>query len=153
MSKELHPNILPINDNADSGFLFMQKSYDETVDLLTSATDYFRSYGSRERLGLTRQERMIYTLAMSMITIQLTSVLGWLMAQKAVTNGEITAQEAVQENYRLQHIEGFSFKETEEAFHILSQPMNQLLKKSQMLYERIKRLEASVVARTPVASD
>lgn len=153
MKEDLNRKVISIGVENSGSFTFLQKSYDETVELLAAVTEYFKRYGKRDRFGLTQHERIVYTVAMSTITVQLTSVLSWLLAQKAVEKGEITAVEARSERYRLQHIEGYTREEEDTVFEILNNPIPQMLKRSAALYGRIKRLEQSMDARTPEMAD
>lgn len=127
--------------SSDGRYLFLQKTYDETLQMLEGVTAYFQANGKRDRFNLSAEDRIKYTVAMSVVTIQLTSVMSWLMAWKAVEAEEITPEQALSDKYCLQTV-------LIEYEHInltqLKAPIPQFLDKSIALYRRIQRLEQSM---------
>lgn len=131
-------------------FVFLQKNYDETLSLLQQCGNYLEYRGKYERIAMDVEERVLYTIATSHITVQLTSVLSWLMAWKAVEAGEINQNDLTLEKYRLQNIHPLT-EEQMDMFKKLAQPIPDLVTASSMLYMRMKRLEETMLNRESLA--
>lgn len=125
-------------------FVFLQRNYDETLSLLQQCGNYLEYRGKYERIAMDIEERVLYTIATSHITVQLTSVLSWLMAWKAVEAGEIDIDELCTEKYRLQEIHPLTDDQIK-MFTDLAQPIPNLVQASTMLYMRMRRLERSML--------
>jgi regulator of CtrA degradation len=76
------------------------------------------------------------------VTARLSHIMAWLLAQKAVQAGEITARAAA-ETYRLSE-DDICLLETETGFDELPVGLRDLLHKSRALYVRVTRLDALV---------
>lgn len=132
----------PKTDNKDV-FRFLKKSYDEALELLVYARDYFEKNGHREIELLGRNDQLIYTLAISTVTTQLTSVMSWLMMCRAIENGEIKARKISREIFCVPEY-NLGVHEKDACFKPLSKASRDILAKSCNLYNRIKRMEDSV---------
>ena len=76
---------------------FIDKAYQEASDLLVEARDYVAGRSSAPAdQALSPADRLRLTQALSRVTRQLTEVMAWLLVQKAVAAGQITAAEAVE---------------------------------------------------------
>jgi len=131
---------------SEGRFVFLQKNYDETLALLQQCGNYLEYRGKYERIAMDVEERVLYTIATSHITVQLTSVLSWLMAWKAVESGEIAQSDLKLEKYRLQNIHPLTADQMD-MFKKLAQPIPGLVEASSMLYMRMKRLEKTMLDR------
>jgi regulator of CtrA degradation len=76
---------------------FIQKAYDDTYALLIAMRDYVSGQSSKDADGLEAPDRMRLSLELSRVTRQITEVMAWLMVQKAIAAGEITADEGAQQ--------------------------------------------------------
>ena len=76
---------------------FVQKAYDDTYALLIAMRDYVSGQSSEDADGLEPPDRMRLSLELSRVTRQITEVMAWLMVQKAIASGEITADEGAQQ--------------------------------------------------------
>jgi hypothetical protein len=130
-------------NNSKNIFKFLEKSYKENVYLLNIARDYFSPNGGINKLNLTREESLIYTLAMSTITSQLTSSFSWLLICRAIQNGEVKIEDLQNENFRMPEFD-LIFKDEYERFAILNDTVKALLNRSSELYKRVKRVENSI---------
>lgn len=130
-------------NNSEYFFKFLEKTYNETFSLLSFARDYFNSCGRVEKAHLYGQQNIAYTLAMSSITVRLTSSLGWLIACKAVQAGEITLQDMQKEEFRMQEFD-IKINPGDPVFSHLSKPMRDMLEQSEMLYQRVSRMERAI---------
>lgn len=124
----------------DSGQVFLMPSlFNDTLQLLLLAHEYFQKHGQAEQQHFVGRERMLYSSEMSRITIRLSSIMAWLMVQRAIFSGKITAEHAM-ESFRLDS-QDICLHENEEARHTLPKFMTHLLDESLDLYRRVKRLD------------
>ncbi len=142
MDKETGDNVVNLGGGQNI-FKFLEKSYDETVTLLTMSRDYFEQRGRIDKMHLNGEESIIYTLAMSTITTQLTSAMGWLMMCRALQNGEIKIDDLKSDDFRMPDFQ-LTYEEGDSCFDGLNQPVKEMLKRSSAIYNRIKRMETSI---------
>ena len=83
------------------GNLFIDRIYEETLRLLEDARDYMMHWERRDRYALAMEARPLLAHESMRMTARLTSVMSWLLVQRAVDAGEITVYEALTEDYRL----------------------------------------------------
>ena len=116
------------------------KNYDEAMQLLIEA----RMYISRNRFNMKMIEdpvdRLIYCRETTRLTTRLTHIMGWLLTQKAVDNGEITWYEAMT-SYQALKNERICTEEMEEDTKLIPDQLKKLLSKSSEMYQRISRLD------------
>jgi regulator of CtrA degradation len=74
------------------------------------------------------------------VTARLAQVMAWLLAQRAVFNGEISREEAAGERFRLSE-QKICMAETEGECTDLPQRLRELLDQSRRLYIRVARLD------------
>jgi regulator of CtrA degradation len=76
---------------------FIQRAYDDTYALLIGMRDYVSGQSSDDANSLEPQDRMRLSLELSRVTREITEIMAWLMVQKAIAAGEITAEEGAQQ--------------------------------------------------------
>jgi hypothetical protein len=135
-----HKPVKPDNNNI---FRFLRKNYDEALSLLVYARDHFSSNGAREKMLLSPQDQLIYTLAVSTVTTQLTSIMSWLMFCRAIENGEISPTKIDNKLFSIPEY-SLGVQDSDSCFKILSKSTREILTKSFNIYQRIKRMEDSV---------
>src|SRR6201996_5027798 len=127
---------------------FFSRTYDETLDLIVEARNYMVHLrpAVRRPMPLGGSENLRVSCEALRVTSRLTQVMAWLMLQRAVQDGEISAREACDEKNRLS---GQSVCLDESALEDGEIPdgLQSLLSRSLSLYKRISRLEEMVVAR------
>jgi regulator of CtrA degradation len=74
------------------------------------------------------------------LTSRLTQVMAWLMAQRALQDGEIGEDEFVEDKYRLEGHE-ICLKRAFEDLEDLPEGLNDLMSRSYDLYSRVMRLD------------
>ena len=131
------------HNDTNNIFMFTRKSYNEALSLLIFSRDYFNKKGKIDKMSLSTEDSIIYTIAMSTITTQLTSVLGWLLTCRAVENGEVSISELKSDDFRMPEYESQTDIDNS-YFASLNDTVKELLVKSSNMYNRIKRLENSV---------
>ena len=76
---------------------FVQRAYDDTYALLLAMRDYVSGQSSDDANRLEPTDRVRLSLELSRVTRQITEIMAWLMVQKAIAAGEITADEGSQQ--------------------------------------------------------
>lgn len=120
---------------------FMPGVFNETLQLLTDAREYFTVFGQDDQQRLESiSMKSMYCTEMSRITLRLSSILSWIMAQRAVIAGQMPAEEACI-HY------GLDFQETcsinnRELHAVLPAYMCYLLDRTLELYQRVQRLDS-----------
>lgn len=129
--------------SANNIFRFTKNSYNEALSLLIFSRDYFNQKGRIDKLNLSGEDSIIYTIAMSTITTQLTSSISWLLMCKAVEKGEISIDELKSDDFCMPEYESHLDLDNS-CFSVLNETVLDLLTKSSNMYNRIKRMENSV---------
>jgi len=119
--------------------LFMPGLFNETMRLLTDAHEYFFLFGDDDQKRLADDMKSLYACEMSRITLRLSSVMAWIMVQRAVFSGKIPAEDAATRY-------GLDFKDVcmvdNRVLHgVLPSYVCYLLDRSYELYERVQRLD------------
>jgi len=142
--------------------LLLERTYSELFDLIVEARDYLEasqqarlrrqagcsvSSPVRAKPGLERVRTIVARLDEAQLscetmrmTSRLTQAMAWVMVQKAVHHGELTAAEACEERYRLG---GQDVCLTDQHAGHLDMPpqLRQLMDRSLTVYQRIERLD------------
>jgi regulator of CtrA degradation len=119
--------------------LFMPGVFNETMQLLTDAHEYFYLFGDDDQTRISPDLKTLYSCEMSRITLRLSSIMAWLMVQRAVFSGKIRQTEAASRY-------GLDFKDVcmvdNHMLHgVLPSYVCFLLDRSHELYERVLRLD------------
>ena len=125
-------------------FKFLDKSYREALSLTRTSRDYYNSKGRIDKMKLSFDQSLAYTMAMSTITAKLTSSLGWLLVCKALENGEVSFHEINPDVYKLQQFDTLASYD-DPRYTTLPENVQDMLKKSHFLYERMQRMEKSII--------
>jgi regulator of CtrA degradation len=123
---------------------FFNKTYDETLGLLTEMRDYVAHGEARDRAGLTAIDSARLCCASLRVTARLTQVMAWLLSQKAVHAGEMSTGELVARNDRLAAIAVCMEREADGDVASLPRYFRSLLDRSHHLYVRVARLDDMV---------
>jgi len=124
------------------------RTYDETLDLIVEARNYMRHMLPRDRrAGDDGDAGLRFCCEALRVTSRLTQAMAWLMMQRAVQDGEISQEEALNEANRLAGQDVCLGGEEES--DLMPAGLCSLLQRSQKLYERVLRLETMAVGRLP----
>jgi regulator of CtrA degradation len=125
--------------------VYFDRTYRETMTLLLETRDYMRFREPVDRRAMPDDHRLVVNCEALRLTSRLTHIMAWLLIQKAVHAGEITAAEAASEAHRLA---GQSVCRTHGTPGDISMPpaLATLLERSYHLYTRVERLD-ELVAR------
>ncbi|HYC05578.1 MAG TPA: DUF1465 family protein [Azospirillaceae bacterium] len=119
---------------------FFDRTYDETMSLLLETRNYIAYHEAADQRGLAPALRLQLSYESMRVTSRLTQVMAWLLAQKAVHAGEMTAAQALGEEFSLSGgtvCTDPSGPDNPE----LPSGLRSLLERSHSLYMRVQRLE------------
>lgn len=130
----------------DSGpTAFFSKTYDEAYALLIEARNYVAYEEAGDRAALSDFGRMSVSLETMRLTTRVTEIMAWLLYQKAVHAGEMSLEEALSQDCRLDrnHV-CLGGAQTE----VLPRRLGELMSRSRKLYLRVMRLDELLVRDT-----
>lgn len=120
------------------GVVFIPSVYNDAISLLNDAQEYFSGFGATDQERLEPHLRSIYSCEMARITLRLSSVMSWLLAQRAIADGKINSDDSAHYNLSFQEI----CRVDNSVLHgILPSYVCYLLDESFALYERVLRLD------------
>jgi regulator of CtrA degradation len=122
------------------------RTYDETLNMIVEARNYMTHNEPRSLRRRSGFSDLRFSCEALRVTSRLTQVMAWLMLQRAVIHGEISAEEACDERNRLSGRD-VCLDTTANADESLPDGLKSLLSRSYHLYTRISRLEEMVVSR------
>jgi regulator of CtrA degradation len=121
--------------------IFMTGVFNETMQLLAEAHEYFHMFGKDDQERIEENLRTLYSCEMSRITLRLSSVMAWLMVQRAVFSGKIPSEEAGRYGLDFQDI----CRVDNRVLHgVLPSYVCFLLDRTLELYERVLRLDGQI---------
>jgi regulator of CtrA degradation len=124
--------------------LYFSRTYDETMSLLHEARNCIIRFGDEP--SMTTAGRLSYARETMRLTTRLTSVMAWLLAQRAVHAGEMTPQHAASAAHELTARELCLTTADADDTALLPAELQLLMEKSRALYARVARLETQVKA-------
>jgi regulator of CtrA degradation len=119
---------------------FFGRTYGEAMTLLVEARDYLAHREPIERQTLPPPQRLRMSSETMRLTARLTQIMGWLLAQRAVYEGELTPEAALDGQPALAAIEVCMVDEAAAAVE-LPQRLRHLLDRSRRLFIRVARLD------------
>lgn len=123
---------------------FFGRTYDEALQLVTEARDYFvNNVGTERGSAANIAHRLTYDCETLRLTTRLTQVMAWLFMQRAVHEGEISFEDLVQEDYRLGGRD-VCLDNDPEALEALPPHLRSLMERSFKLYQRVARLDEMI---------
>lgn len=121
--------------------LFMPSVYNDAMTLLCEAQEYFTEFGDDDQRKMDKNIRAIYACEMSRITLRLSCVMSWLLAQRSVVSGQIAVEQSAHYGLEFQNI----CRVDNTALHgILPSYVCYLLDSTFELYERVLRLNSQI---------
>jgi regulator of CtrA degradation len=117
-----------------------QRTFDEGMSLVEETARYLDGPGREEQRHLPRKTAMLYAGESMRVTTRLMQAASWLLVQRAVHEGDMKAEDASSERYRLGSKE-ICFGGEAEGTDTLPKTLQSLLSRSDNLYRRIARLD------------
>ena len=123
--------------------LFFGGTYDEAFDLLVEARNYLERSAPALKYSSQPPDPATVTKETLRLTSRITQVMAWLMAQRAVHEGEIDHEEFAEDRYR---VEGQSvcLKLSADELDDMPEDFCSLMDRSYNLYSRVLRLDEKV---------
>ncbi|KQY98968.1 regulator of CtrA degradation rcdA [Caulobacter sp. Root1455] len=112
------------------------RTFEEGMTLVEETAAYLDGAGRHDSKILSRNAALAYASESMRLTTRLMQVASWLLVQRAVKEGEMEAQAACAENYRLGLESGEPAPVEDLPFGLVN-----LLQRSERLYERVRHLD------------
>ena len=123
-----------------TGSALFQRTFDEGMSLVEETARYLDGPGREEQRSLPRKAAMLYAGESMRVTTRLMQAASWLLVQRAVHEGDMDAEDASSDRYRLGSKE-ICFGGSAEGVELLPMTLQDLLSRSENLYRRIARLD------------
>ena len=123
-----------------TGSALFEKTFDEGMSLVEETARYLDGKGRDESKDLPRKAALLYAGESMRVTTRLMQAASWLLVQRAVHEGEMEAEQAAGERYRLGSKE-ICLGGREARTDMLPKTLQDLLTRSDNLYRRIARLD------------
>jgi regulator of CtrA degradation len=128
-----------------------ERTFDEGMSLVEECARYLDGRGRNESRALSRKTALVYAGESMRVTTRLMQAASWLLIQRAVHDGDMSAEDAASERYRLGARE-ICLGRREEGVDALPGKLIELLERSESLYRRIARLDDVFFQQQEVAS-
>ena len=116
-----------------------QRTFQEGMDLVEETAGYLDGAGRQASKLLSRSAALAYAAESMRLTTRLMQVASWLLVQRAVREGDMPADAACEERYRLGGEE--VSRAGGEGAEGLPHELVTLLDRSERLYERVRHLD------------
>src|SRR5512142_3337132 len=124
-----------------TGSALFQRTFDEGMSLVEETARYLDGPGREEQRHLPRKAAMLYAGESMRVTTRLMQAASWLLVQRAVHEGDMKAEDAQSDRYRLGSKEICFGGGPGEGIETLPTTLQDLLSRSDNLYRRIARLD------------
>ena len=145
VSSALPPRGSVVQDFARSELF--ERTFREGMELVETAAVYLDGPGRQESKLLSRNAALAYASESMRLTTRLMQVASWLLVQRAVREGDMSAQEACDPRYRIgpQPVARRDRPETvstdDDTAEHLPGGLTELVERSERLYDRISHLD------------
>jgi len=123
-----------------TGSALFERTFAEGMALVEETARYLDGRGRLESRELPRKAAMLYASESMRVTTRLMQAASWLLVQRAVGEGDMRAEDAAGERYRLGSRE-VCLGSAPEGCETLPDMLRELLVRSDTLYRRIARLD------------
>jgi len=120
--------------------VFYDRMYEDAVKLTVEVRDYFADRAETDRIFLTQGQKLAMMRESMRVTTRLAQSVAWIMAQRAVHEGEISASNARESTYRLEN-HRVCLAEDDGRLAGLPAEFKVLWWRSQRLFQRVARLD------------
>jgi regulator of CtrA degradation len=124
------------------------RTYEEGMTLVEETAAYLDGAGRHDSKLLSRNAALAYASESMRLTTRLMQVASWLLVQRAVKEGEMAAEAACAENYRLGLEAGEPAPVEDLPFGLVN-----LLQRSERLYERVRHLDKRMYVEAAAAEE
>jgi regulator of CtrA degradation len=134
-------NLRDLTLQSFTGSALFQRTFDEGMSLVEETARYLDGPGREEQRHLPRKTAMLYAGESMRVTTRLMQAASWLLVQRAVHEGDMKAEDAQSDRYRLGSKEICFGGGPGEGIDALPTTLQNLLSRSDNLYRRIARLD------------
>src|SRR4029078_8501326 len=134
-----------ISLNSFAASALFEHTFDEGMALVEECARYLDGKGRAESRALPRKMAMLYAGESMRVTTRLMQAASWLLVQRAVHDGDMAAEDASSERYRLRSKE-ICLGGGSDGVELLPAKLRELLSRSDNLYRRIARLDEGLCA-------
>ncbi|HZZ36260.1 MAG TPA: DUF1465 family protein [Caulobacteraceae bacterium] len=125
-----------------------ERTFQEGMDLVEETAAYLDGSGRQDSKLLSRNAALAYAAESMRLTTRLMQVASWLLVQRAVREGDMAAEAACEQSYRLgDDPSGARLDALKEG---LPQALTQLLDRSERLFERVRHLDRRMYVESAV---
>ncbi|WP_140983976.1 DUF1465 family protein [Asticcacaulis tiandongensis] len=136
VARPFAPRVDIVRDFARSDLF--DRTFKEGMALVEETAAYLDGDGRRDSRILSREDALVYAGESMRLTTRLMQIASWLLVQRAVREGDMDAQDACDEKYRLSPVNAVHLGEMQET---LPEGLLHLLDRSNRLYERISHMD------------
>jgi regulator of CtrA degradation len=152
MSQNLFQGVTPFaNARAFASSEVFAKTFAQGMGMVEETATYLDGIGRRESRSLPSKAALAYAGESMRLTTRLMQIASWLLVQRAVSEGEMGAEEAARDKYRLGAKEVCRGRRPE-AGDLLPAKLVDLLDRSAQLYDRVERLDQLLYGTEPADS-
>lgn len=123
-----------------TGSALFERTFDEGMSLVEETAKYLDGRGRQESKDLPRKAALLYAGESMRVTTRLMQAASWLLVQRAVHDGDMPAEDAQSERYRLGSRE-ICLGAAGAGAELLPETLRDLMERSDNLYRRIARLD------------
>ncbi len=134
-----------------TGSALFEKTFEEGMALVEETARYLDGKGREESRKLPRKASVLYAGESMRVTTRLMQAASWLLVQRAVHEGDMRAEDAAGDRYRLGSKE-ICLGASAEGVELLPGALQDLLVRSDNLYRRIARLDDVLFRRNEDAA-
>nr|TFG55462.1 MAG: DUF1465 family protein [Hyphomicrobiales bacterium] len=116
------------------------RTFDEAMSLVEECARYLDGRGREESRVLPKKAALVYSGESMRVTTRLMQAASWLLVHRAVHEGDMKAEDAASDRYRLGARE-ICLGSREEHMSELPAKLRELLERSESLYRRIARFD------------
>ena len=120
-----------------------ERTFQDGMELVEDAAAYLDGAGRQESKLLSRNAALAYAGESMRLTTRLMQVASWLLVQRAVREGDMAPESALDASYRLG---AEADPDGGAAAEKLPTPLCELLGRSERLFERVKHLDSRMYA-------
>ena len=130
-----------------TGSALFDRTFAEGMSLVEETARYLDGRGREESRALPRKAAVLYAGESMRVTTRLMQAASWLLVQRAVHEGDMRAEDAARERYRLGSKE-ICLGASSDGIEMLPAKLQDLLARSDRLYRRIARLDEILFGRS-----
>ena len=126
-----------------------ERTFHEGMQLVEETAGYLDGAGRQASKLLSRNAALAYAAESMRLTTRLMQVASWLLVQRAVREGDMAAEAACEDRYRLSAEASERDERDEHAAGDLPPELLDLLERAERLYERVRHLDKRMYVEPP----